>query len=205
MLYQVIVIREVFHSEVIYIMHTGIRIDFGEMHQSRGKEAVNKPRGYANYVNLPPESEWDRRRMRAEAGINFSDIIEDKTIDGRFVDMTPATTPAPINKFTFEPIEMTGRSTTCVQAQKYHSDMATTSHSPSVEQILASSFANDVRDLCTSFSDMKKFDNSRRASRLNETDEQPSFASDEFIPSEQVSLLAALNHKNDFNCMSFYV
>lgn len=175
---------------------------------------VNNKRGYVNCIDTPAEAEkeneWEQRRLRAGFGINFSDIIEDKTIDGRMASMTPAPTPVAdskrSSKYTFEPIEMTGRSTTCVQAKKNQSENIIGSQLPSVQQILASSFAHDIRDLCTSFNGINQFDGRGSCSTPNTSlgngdhgigrsnrgflsvrvDDQESFASDEFIPAEEV-------------------
>lgn len=156
---------------------------------------------------MEKDDEWQERRPKAV--INFSDIIEDKTIDGRMANFTP--TPAKNdNKYTFEPIEMTGRSTTCTQAQIEQATSGT--HSPSVAEILASSFATDIRDLCTSMQNINKNDmrnslsirnvqnldnsrpdgigNSKRGFlAVSHTGDQASFASDEFVPAEQVYYL----------------
>lgn len=134
----------------------------------------------AHLFKVPAESEWERRRrQKADANFNFSEIIQEKTIDGRLANLTPATTPIArdkpsSSKYTFEPIEMTGRSTTCVQATKGQPENAMGKNSPSVDQIVESS-TRLVNNLRMSLINMKV-----------DANDQPSFSSEEFLPSEKV-------------------
>lgn len=74
--------------------------------------------------------------------INLSDLVEENT----------ASSPQLRSNYhhVFEPSEITGRSTSCSQFKQN-----AISSSPSVEQILAQSFSEDVRNLGSKLEDMK--------------------------------------------------
>lgn len=150
----------------------------------------NKKDQYMKFASrLEPESkretEWAARRPKNS--INVSDIIEDRTIDGRV--------ETPMTSDKFQPSEMTGRSTECIPQMKGLAKVVpvTSYHSPTVEEILATSIAPRIRDLCTSFQslDANNDDDNivNKARQLSFCESRPhdSFTSDQFVPAEQVS------------------
>lgn len=140
------------------------------------------------------DTEWESRRPKAS--INVSDIIDDRTIDGRTGMRTPMVTPRAKDSDRFEPNEITGRSTACGQQLKHIRDGSATSyhHSPTVEEILATSIATNIRDLCSSFrsvdvnnSDGEGLTNHHQRLSFRESRPQDSFTSEEFVPADRVS------------------
>lgn len=79
---------------------------------------------------------WEK--YRPNMAINFSDVIEDKTIS----DTSEA------SKSTFEPNEITGRSTSWVSTDaKYRSQSEIDVNALSVDDILGSSFVDNIRHM----------------------------------------------------------
>lgn len=79
---------------------------------------------------------WEK--YRPNVGINFSDVIEDKTI----YDTSQA------SKSTFEPNEITGRSTSWVSTDsKYRAQSEIDVNALSVDDILGSSFVENIRHM----------------------------------------------------------
>lgn len=173
---------------------------FDNIPNNNGRRYVN-----VNSSDAMNDNDWESRRPKGY--INLSDIIQEQTIDGRMATFTPLPTPQPTpqqhkrdSAYSFEPTEMTGRSTTNVQAvRRITSQPAVGNNSPSVEQILATSFSHDIRDLCTSFQSDKPSTNVNKFSTLGDSDrrrftsddfgDQVSFKSDEFVPADQVNSL----------------
>lgn len=136
--------------------------------------------------------------MRQSHSINFSDIVEDDTIDGRTnIEITPEPTRPPVPKCTFEPTEFTGRSTMHISGNPSKSiSVSALSQSMSVAEILTTSCAANIREMGASYSSYNKESLSCASSNRNfsirqnmSIDENASFASDGFVPAEQVFLI----------------
>lgn len=102
--------------------------------------------------------------------------MEDKTIDARLDIDTPEKNHG---KQYFEPSEITGRSTefsNAPPAQKYSNafDTDSATHSPTVEEILASSFTSDVRQMAVRLSEMKLQTGGRRTADMSLSSESES-------------------------------
>lgn len=104
---------------------TDHRYDNGAWNSKKSIEGSRKEEWKKNY-RCPP--------------INFSEIAEEDSVNAS------SRTASPYNKHTFEPNEITGRSTTNTH-QKSKVDFS--NFSPSTADILATSFADDIREMCS--------------------------------------------------------
>lgn len=87
------------------------------------------------------------QKYRPTAAINFSDLVEERTMDGVF---TSSSFSSPtVAKQTFEPTEITGRSTGRVMAnnRKTKNDYASIAAKMTTNMILDSSLLSEIRSL----------------------------------------------------------
>lgn len=87
---------------------------------------------------------WEKYRPRA--AINFSDLIEELTMDAA----SPSYTSRDSIKHTFEPSEISGRSTGRVRDKRNREyEVAAAAAKMSIDMILSDSFVNDIRSMST--------------------------------------------------------
>lgn len=104
--------------------------------------------------NATPASQYWRSKAANGTGdsLNISDLLENETIDAHCLD-----TPQRSLQM-FQPSEFTGRSTECLGAgimSEQEVGSCCSLNSPSVEQILATSFSEDVRRMADQLREVK--------------------------------------------------
>lgn len=99
--------------------------------------ALNKG---AKSVSNELEKIWEKYRVNN--AINFSDVIEDRTIYE-----TSCPSPLLLSKNTFEPKEITGRSTSCLTNSGLHQPSDIDAADISVDKILGESFVEEIRNM----------------------------------------------------------
>lgn len=102
--------------------------------------------------NANPTSQYWRSNTATADSLNISDLLENETIETQCLDTPQRSVQM------FQPSEFTGRSTECLEAgvmSEQEVGSCTSLHSPSVEQILAASFSEDVRRMADQLREVK--------------------------------------------------
>lgn len=117
--------------------------------------STDHKRHYQSTSSSAAKHDWRLPTEPAADSLNLSDLLENESILSSLATPTPKrkTTAAMRNQL-FQPSEITGRSTECIQFGHSSQDTARFSTPPSsmrssttVEQILAESFSSEVRSL----------------------------------------------------------
>lgn len=89
---------------------------------------------------------WQKYRPRA--AINFSDLVEERTIDACV--SSPSFSTSNLAKHTFEPTEITGRSTSRLKDNRTRdAGVAAAAADMSIDMILSDSFVHGIRSMST--------------------------------------------------------